>query len=154
MVALSFWVHPYLQNKPDVEASKPFPGAYTKGRQAFLESLSTLQSTQGDILHVQRQTIFPLEPHSGHQETDCMYKGRQFFPWNPTQGTRRQTACTNADNFPPGTPLRAPGDRLQKGRLPWEGIQGKACFHVVYSVVGSLMGIKILTTLWVVILES
>ena len=66
------------------------PSEY-KGRRAFLESLSTLQGTQGDRLHVQKQTIFPLKPLSGHQETDCMYKGRQFSPWNTTQGTRRQT---------------------------------------------------------------
>ena len=48
---------------------------------------------------------------------NSLHKGQTNLPGileHLSEYTRRQTACTKADNFPPGTLLRAPGDRLKR----------------------------------------
>ena len=124
MVALSFWVHQYLQNKPDVVTSKLFPGAYTKGRQVFLESWSTFQSTPGDRLHVRRQTILPLEPHSGDTT-----KGQTSLRGDPGEGLFAYSLFLGSfpkgmpDEYKPssGTHLIVPRDSLHSDikAFPW-----------------------------------
>ena len=60
---------------------------------------------------------------------------RQAFPWHPSRSTRRQTRQTSlplaplsgyqetdytkTDKPSPGTPLRVPGDRLDRQAFPW-----------------------------------